>query len=127
VKLPKPVEELGQRLVEDVRDDHLNRAIDLLSGCPKFATDRLLYERLRAAGIGDAQFEVLRSLLVESADMLLGRLMAFVEHEVSQGNLSVTTRSAASGETYALDAYDMLATAYYSEDGLVQRHGRVRS
>src|SRR5438045_3793732 len=126
MKLPPPLEALGRELVESVRDEHLDVMLDILAGEHRSIDGRAMFDHLTKAGIGTAQYDALRRLLIQSTDMLLGRLLAFAEHQVSQGNLKVNVSSAESGENYTIEPTDMLGAAYYSDNGWVQRYGKFK-
>jgi hypothetical protein len=131
--MPIPVEKLGRRLVEEVRDRLVMGFFDTLSGDARSRIQQNLCRDLRDAGITEAQHPALRRFVVYCVDQVLAEALGFCEYHVTVGNLEivVTDRNlegeVGSGESYRIKDTDMIAAEYSSGDGTwVDKYGKVR-
>lgn len=116
--MPRPVEELGRVVVEDVRDAHLDEMMRVVDG----TIGKELYERLHAAGFTGEQKNVLMKFVLASTDTVLGRLAFLVGELIAEGKLEVRAR-AEGGKSPPLDGFDPLHVWY---EDLVAKYGKIR-
>lgn len=122
MSMPLPVEKLGRRLVQDVRDRLLTVFFDILNGNARSRIGQHLFQEsgieevsgsLRGPGPGGGVV-----------------VLRVPHHTVKNLEIVVTDRNldgdAGSGESYRVDEFDMIAAEYSSGKGTwVDKYGKA--
>lgn len=124
---PKAVEQVAKAYVERVRDMCLKRYIRIVRGDDASVYGRELHARLAGSGLSPAQRGACQELVWAVIDETLSEVLAFVEYQVSAGNLEVVVIDQENGESYRVKRTDMIAAEFCSgDDTWVEKYSAIK-